>query len=203
MSLAYYVMDTETTGIKHSFHDLVEISIIRFSDKTQITKIIKAENPRNASFDALRITGKTMQDLYKGITIIEAIEAVNNFFAEDGLTPAHRCLVCHNAPFDRKFVHHAWNKHNQEFPAELWLDTLTLCRKQAAPLIAKAKENGTKRPELNLHAACDLFGVKKIAQAHNARDDSRNTYLLLKKFIADDVNFVDLIKRIPHNQDDE
>jgi DNA polymerase III epsilon subunit-like protein len=203
MAIAYYVLDTETTGIKHDFHDLIEISVIRFSDKTQISRIVRADRPQNASFDALRITGKTMRDLYHGIDKVQMVAEVNAFFEEDGLTPAHRCIVAHNAPFDRKFLHHTWTRCAKEFPAELWLDTLTLCRRQAAPLIAKAKEDGTKKPELNLHAACDLFGVRKIAQAHNARDDSRNTYLLLKKFIAEEVKFADLIKRIPHNQDDE
>lgn len=203
MAIVYYVLDTETTGIKHDFHDLIEISVIRYDDKTQISRIVRADKPQNASFDALRITGKTMRDLYNGIDKVQMVNEVNAFFNEDGLTPAHRCIVAHNAPFDRKFLHSTWTKCAQEFPAELWLDTLSLCRRLAAPMIAKAKEEGTKRPELNLHAACDLFGVKKIAQAHNARDDSRNTYLLLRKFMSDGIDFLDLIKRIPHNQDDE
>lgn len=202
MAIVYYVIDTETTGLKHNFHDLVEISIIRYTDRMQISKKVRALKPENASYDALKITGKSMKDLYEGISRTEMVEAVQNFLNDDGLTPAHRCMVAHNAPFDRKFVHHIWNSHNKVFPAELWLDTLTLSRRIAKAKGLEKDENGDKL-KFNLYAACDLFGIKKTGDAHNAQDDTRNTYLLLKTFIDNKENFIDMIKRVPQNDDDE
>jgi DNA polymerase III alpha subunit (gram-positive type) len=199
--IVYYVLDTETTGLKHNFHELTEISIIRYEDRLQMSRNVRAEKPENASYDALKITGKTIKDLYKGISCTEMIGEVEAFLEKDNLTPAHRCIVAHNASFDRKFLYFAWGKRGRKFPAELWLDTLALSKKIAT--VRGLMKKGDDKPKFNLHAACDLFGVRKIAEAHNAKDDSRNTYLLLKNFIDSNEDFLELIKRIPHSDDDD
>ena len=124
------------------------------------------------------------------------IADVEEFFAQDGLSPAHRCIIGHNISFDRGFLYHIWEKHNKQFPGELWLDTLAICRRLA-------KDKGLIKPRLNLHAACDLFGIQKIAEAHTAKADTRNNYLLMQHFIDNKIPYIDLIKRIPHFKDDE
>ena len=53
MSIVYYVIDTETTGLRQNYHEMTEIGIIRAVDRVQLWKPIKCENPQNASFDAL------------------------------------------------------------------------------------------------------------------------------------------------------
>jgi DNA polymerase III alpha subunit (gram-positive type) len=194
--ICYYILDTETSGIMCDYHDLIEISIIRYNDRLQLNRIIKADNPNRASYDALKITNKTIDDLYLGVSKKEAISDVEEFFAQDGYTPAHRCIVAHNESFDRRFLHHAWEKNNKQFPADLWLCSLAICRRIA-------KEQGLVKPKLNLHAACDLFGIEKIAAAHNAKDDTRNTYMLFQHFMDKKIPYIDLIKRIPHNRDEE
>ena len=201
MAIVYYILDTETTGLKHDFHDLVEISVIRYSDRLQLSQKVRALKPENANYDALQITGKTMKDLYEGISRTEMVEKVHHFFGMDGLTSAHRCVVAHNAPFDRKFMHHIWTKHHKNFPADLWLDTLTLSRRVAKARGLERDATGEKQ-KFNLYAACDLFGIKKQGSAHNAQDDTRNTFLLLKHFIDSGVDMLDMIKRIPHSEDD-
>jgi DNA polymerase III epsilon subunit-like protein len=193
--IIHYLVDTEETGLQTGFHDLVEISLIRFDDRVQMTRIVKAKNPKNASFDALRITGKKMSDLYKGIECEQMINEVNEFLESDGLSPQHRCIVAHNASFDRRFIHHTWDAHNKTFPANLWLDTLALCRKIT-------KRNGLIKPSLKLNDVCDLFGIKKFANAHSAAGDARNTFMLFKKFIDDNEGFIDLIKSIPHREEE-
>lgn len=198
--ISYYIIDTETTGLKHDFHDLVEISIIRFDDRLQMSRQVKALKPENANYDALQITGKTMKDLYQGIEHREMVEEANHFLNMDGLTSAHRCIVCHNAPFDRKFLHASWAKHKKVFPADLWLDTLTLSRRTAKVRGIDKKVDGEKQA-FNLYASCDLFGVKRIGTPHNAQDDTRNTYLLLKQLFDNGVDPLDFIKRIPHNDE--
>jgi DNA polymerase III epsilon subunit-like protein len=193
--IKFYTIDTEETGLQTGFHDLIEISIIRFDDRMQMTRIVKAKNPKNASFDALVITGKKMSDLYKGIECEQMITEVNEFFEQDGLTPNHRCIVAHNAPFDRRFIHHTWDAHNKSFPANLWLDTLAICRKIT-------KKQGLIKPSLKLNDVCDRFGIKKFANSHTAAGDARNTHMLLSKFIEDKEDYIELIKSIPHREEE-
>lgn len=199
MAIIYYILDTETTGLKHDFHDVVEVSLIRFNDALQMTRNVRALRPENANFDSLKIIGKSMKDLYQGISQVEMVQEVETFLSQDNLSSAHRCMVAHNAPFDRKFMHHIWERNRKQFPADLWLDTLSLC-KQAAKKRGLTKTADGEKQKFNLYAACDLFGIKKHGSAHNARDDTRNTYMLLKHFIDSKEDFINLIKRIPHDE---
>jgi len=192
MSLKYYVIDTETTGLKANYHEMTEVGIIRCEDRVQLHKVIKCENPERANFDALAITKKTMADLEKGSDKRAVVAMCNKFFAEDGATPAHRCIIAHNAPFDRKFLHALWEQCDQEFPADLWLDTIALTK-------AYAKAIGLIKPKVNLHAACDIVGIKKISEAHNAKVDSRNTYLLHRDLVeVKQVDYLPFIKTAAH-----
>jgi DNA polymerase III epsilon subunit-like protein len=172
----FYVIDTETTGLKSAYHEVCEIGIIRCTDRVQLYRHIKCEYPERASFDALNITKKSIDDLSIGIDKYQAVADCEKFFSEDGLSSKHRCIVAHNAPFDRKFLHALWKSCGKVFPADLWLDTISLTKEYA-------KKIGLIKPKVNLHAACDMVGIKKISSAHNAKSDSRNTYLLHKDLI--------------------
>jgi DNA polymerase III epsilon subunit-like protein len=191
--LQYYVIDTETTGLKSGYHEMTEIGVIRCTDRVQLWRQIKCVYPERANFDALAITKKTMSDLERGHDREAVVIETEKFFAEDGLTPAHRCIVAHNAPFDRKFLHALWEACGREFPAHLWLDTMSLTREYA-------KQTGIVKPKVNLHASCDLVGIKKISEAHNAKVDSRNTYLLHRSLIEDKkVDHLPFIKTAIHS----
>src|ERR1035437_3500109 len=178
--LQYYCCDTETTGLKSGYNEMTEVGIIRCTDRVQLWRNIRCEYPERANFDALAITKKTLADLEKGHDKNDVVIECEKFFSEDGLTPAHRCIVAHNAPFDRKFLHALWESCGKEFPAHLWLDTISLTKQfiKTTGLDEDAKRNGLPKLKVNLHAACDLVGIKKFADAHNAKVDSRNTYLL-------------------------
>jgi DNA polymerase III epsilon subunit-like protein len=199
--LKYYVIDTETTGLKANYHEMTEIGIIRCEDRVQLWRQIKCVYPERANFDALAITKKTMSDLERGIDQVAAVEECEKFFAEDGLTPAHRCIIAHNAPFDRKFLHALWEQLGKEFPAHLWLDTMSLTREflKISGIEAEHKVKGLKKPPVNLHASCDWVGIKKLSDAHNAKVDSRNTYLLHRALIEDKkVDYLPFIKTAIH-----
>lgn len=189
MSLQYYVIDTETTGLKTNYHEMTEIGIIRVTDSVQLWRQIRCAYPERANFDALAITKKSMADLDKGREKASVVEECTKFFSEDGLTPAHRCIVAHNAPFDKKFLHAMWEQCGQEFPAHLWLCTMSLSREYAKKQGLSVK--GGVKQKVNLHAACDMVGIKKISEAHNAKVDSRNTYLLYRDLV--DVKKVDYL----------
>lgn len=191
-NLKFYVIDTETTGLKAHYHEMTEIGIIRCQDRVQVWRQIKAINPERASVDALMITKKTLADLENGHDREAVVTECNKFFAEDGGTPAHRVIIAHNAPFDRKFLHALWEQCGQIFPANLWLDTMSLTRDYA-------KKIGLVKPKVNLHAACDIVGIKKISEAHNAKVDSRNTFLLHRDLVeTKNVDYLPFIKTATH-----
>jgi len=196
--IQYYIVDTETTGLKAGFHEMTELGIIRATDKVQLWKQIICENPERANYDALKITGKTLADIVKGETKEEVVAAAMRFINQDGLTPAHRCIVGHNIiPFDKKFLHALWESTNQEFPANLWLDTLSLTAeflKISDPKTLNITKTATGRVSKTLHAACDMVGIKKLSAAHNAKVDSRNNYLLWRDLV--DVKKIDYIPHI-------
>jgi len=191
MSIEFIAVDTETTGVTDQ-HEIVEISMIRCSNKVQITKFIRAEFPERASLDALKITGKTMADLRVGISKEEAVEEIEKFLNEDGLTAAHRCMVAHNEAFDRRFLQALWAKCGKSFPANMFLDTMQMTR-------SAAKNMGLVKPKVNLQAACDLFQIKKTATFHNAKMETRNTFFLWKKLSEEvGVDYLPMIKTAPH-----
>lgn len=198
MAIIYYILDTETNGLqyKNNFHEITELSILRAHDRVQLSRQVKVNNPNNSSFDALRITGKTIDDLKKGISKQQLINDVEGFLSEDNSFPEARCLVGHNIiNFDRNFLWQQWEMFNKTFPFSLYLDTLNMAKDHA-------KKLGLKKPKLNLNAACDLLGVKKSAGAHNAKSDTRNCYLLWEKLMQE-VNHLDHIKRISHKNENE
>jgi len=200
--LHYYVIDTETTGLKQNYHEMTEIGIIRCADRVQLWRQIKCVYPERANFDALAITKKTMADLENGHDARAVVEECNKFFAEDGSTPAGRCIVAHNAPFDRKFLHALWETHGLEFPAHLWLDTMSLTKeylKKVDQSQIKIVKTATGRVSTQLHACCDMVGVKKISEAHNAKVDSRNTFLLHRSLVEEkQVDYLPFIKTAIH-----
>lgn len=192
--LNYFLVDIETTGLSTSLHDIIEISLIRMHDKMQLNRKIRAKNPKTASMDALKITGKVPADLYKGIELEQAIDDVNNFLNSDGLLPSDRCMVGHNVlSFDKRWLHAKWTKYEREFPAQYWVDTLAMSRE-----LVKLKGISGK-PSLKLHAACDLFGVKKTSEAHNSKDDTKSNYYLWMKLKEENIDHLKYIKSFPHS----
>lgn len=199
--LAYYIIDLETTGLKSEYHEVFEISIIRATDRVQLSRTIKCEMPERASLAALEITGKTMADLETGLSKEAVVEECHKFLQEDGLTPAHRCIVGHNIyAFDRRFLHALWASTSKEFPAHLWLDTLPMIKVYAKQLPPVLDDYGRIiKQKHHLQAACDLAGIKKFAQAHSAKMDSRNSYLLWKDLVeSKNMDYLSFIKTAVH-----
>lgn len=191
MALHYYIIDTETTGLKSGFHEIVQLSVIRCQDDFQKTMNICAKYPERADKQALAITKKSIYDIQQGIDRNLAVEQLNTFFADDQKTSEHRCIVAHNAPFDRRFLHALYESCGQIFPADLWMCTKEFSRKLA-------KRMGVIKPKLTLDASLERAGIEKRAGAHNAVVDSLNTLDLWKKLMSENLGHVSIIKRVPH-----
>jgi DNA polymerase III epsilon subunit-like protein len=189
----YYIIDLETTGLSSIYHEITEVSIIRCVDKVQLSEMVRCDHPERASYDALRITGKSIEDLKNGISKAEIIEKIDRFLQKDGVTRAHRCFVGHNAiAFDKKFLHQLYSIYNKQCPVDLWMDTMLMVKHFI-------KERGIKT-KVNLHASCDLLGIKKYSTAHSAKSDTRNTYLLWKNLLeVQNMNHLPFIKTAVHD----
>lgn len=189
--LTYYCIDTETTGLKPGWAEITQISIIRNSDRHQLSLYIRPEFPERASEEALRKTGRTQADLYRGDSKLKAITAIDNFLSQDGLTPAHRCIIGHNCNFDQRFVHALWEEHEKPFMADLWANTQALAREFA-------KKNGIPKPKLTLGASLQMLSIKAAPGEHEAVADARNAYLLWNKALDLGLDHLAVIKNIPH-----
>lgn len=200
--LIFYIFDLETTGLSSKIHEIDEISIIRCSDRTQLTTMVRCDNPERANYDALKVTGKTVEDLCNGISKEEAVSLVDKFLEEDGATSAHRCFIGHKViTFDKKFIHAMYSQVGKELPVDLWMDTWEMMKHyvKSSGLKDEAKKKGEKI-SLTLQASCELMGIKKFSQAHSSKFDTRNNYLLYKHLIEDkQIDYLPFIKTFVHN----
>lgn len=193
MSLFYYVVDTETSGLKAEFHEIIELSFIRFSDRNQLTRKIRAEFPERANPESLKAIGRTPKSLREGISKEEAVNDLLSFLEQDQLTPEHRVIIAHNAPFDRRFLHALFKSVGKELPINNWLCTQKLARQET-------KKLGIVKPKLTLEASLGHFNIEPFdGQNHTALQDSRNLYKLAKYFFDNNINYVSKIERKPHN----
>ena len=187
----YYIIDTETTGLSAGFNEKFQISIIRETDKHQISRNIKIEFMDRVSPDAMRVTGKTKQDLIIGDSKDSVVKEIDDFLNADGSTPEGRVFVAHNAPFDQRFCHALWASVKKTFPANYWLDTKEISRMWQ-------KKNGIAKPELSLGASLIKNGLVALPGAHNAIVDARNAFILYKSAKDAKINYLSLIKKKEH-----
>jgi DNA polymerase III alpha subunit (gram-positive type) len=193
MAISFYVLDLETTGLSKDIHEITELCLIRAEDRMTLNRQVKVNHPENASFDAMKITGKSFDDLKKGISPIQLIKDVEDFLAQDGIPPSHKCLIGHNlTAFDRVFLWKLWEDNNKKFGFDMYLDTLHMARDYG-------KKIGLIKPKLSLGASCDLLQIKKVAGEHNASSDTKNTYFLWERLMKE-VDYLKHIKRLPHNE---
>lgn len=191
--ILYYILDLETSGLSEKKHEVTQISLIRCSDRHQLNKFIKAEHPETASYEALRITGRTLKDIVTGENKEDVIEFVESFLNQDGAEYENRCMVGHNVHrFDIRFAHTLWSKVGKTFPANLWLDTIPFTKSYAT-------YNGIDANKFTLEASLDILGIRKTSEFHDAKLDTQNNYKLWTKLMNSGIDHLPHIKRVPHN----
>jgi len=215
MSINYYIIDTETSGLSVDVHEINQISVLRVIDKEQLTLQVKVRHPHVYSPQALEVQGITPSDLKIGVPIEEAVESVDMFLKEDCKTQAHRCIIAHNAPFDRKFIHRAWDLCGKEFLADLWLCTQSFSKRHVAKhrngeKIAQAQvqagidikrdKYGALKPKFGLNNFMIGVGLTPKVGAHSAEVDVQNTIELYSWLMNSNTEHVSLISRDPHKE---
>lgn len=212
--ILYYILDTEVTGLSVDVHEINQLSVMRVADEEQLSLQIKVKKPHVYNAQSLEIQGIRPSDLKEGIPLEEAVDMVDMFLAEDGKTKAHRCIIAHNAPFDRKFVHRAWDNVDKEFPADLWMCTQSFgkryVKKHGGDKIAKLQKDagidiktdkyGKLKPKFGLNNFMIGVGLDPKAGAHQAKVDVQNTLSLYHWLMNSNTEHVSLISRIPHKE---
>lgn len=204
----FYIVDTETLGLSCGYHEINQISIIRVSDGFQKSINIAVDYPERASQQALDIQKKTKWDLKIGIPKEEAVEEIDAFLEEDGLTPGHRCMVAHNSSFDRRFIHALWDSVAKAFKADLWMCTKQFTQKFAKrvgpekimSLQKTASGQSFDKPKFTLEMCMYAVGLNPKFGAHSAIIDTQNTLQLFKNLMDQKLEYVSLIKRQPHHE---
>lgn len=191
MGLEFYVIDTETTGLKAGFNEVTDVSIIRCSDRNQLTQKVKINFPERASDQALEITGRKFEDLLGGEAKEKVVDLCNNFFAQDGKTDEHRCIVAHNAAFDKRFCHALWGSCGKQFPAICWMDTIKFAKNWS-------KKIGQVPKDFKLGTVLKFAKITPLPGVHKADSDARNTYLIWKKGMNLNIDYLGTIVRYPH-----
>lgn len=186
-----YILDSETTGLDPKRHELIELSVIRYSDRFQFSRHLRALNPRAADPKALQVSGKSYWDLTKGDHPTDVLNRLEEWLAEDGADPAHRLFVGHNVAYDRNMLHATYKRLSRSsFPALYWLDTMALTR-------SFCKKAGLKPESFKLKNSLATMNVKPVPGEHHAKEDAQNTYLLYRK-VVEQVDHLPLIKPFPY-----
>lgn len=196
-SYIIYVIDTETTGLIHSVHDVIEISAIRLIDtgsgftEEQKTWLVKALNPSSAEMEALKINGHKLEDIswqteYGKNNYVDANDVVadiEKWILEDGFSSMDRIFAGQNPIFDIEALKSLWKKTGNEntFPFSLERNNRIIDTKQIAAFIDVC--NGKRRLRYDLSGLVKSFGIKK-GKAHRAAEDTKMTADLLVKFIT-------------------
>lgn len=189
--IEFYILDTETNGLRVNHHELTQICVIRKRDRMRYDCTIRALYPERSEPMALRITGKTHDDLRKGVDSRVAVETFEKFLNTDGHKPSHRCIVAHNRSFDQRFLHALWTQHKKDFPADLWVDTIPMFK-------SWAKKQAMVKPSAKLDSVAAVLGTTQVKGLHNAVSDSKILYYVFNKLEELGEDFLEFAKRIPH-----
>lgn len=189
--------------MKTGYHEINQISVLRCSDEKQLCLKIAVNFPSRANPVSLEIQGITLADLREGLDKKDALTQIHNFIEEDGSSQRHRCIIAHNASFDRRFCHMEWDAVDLAFPADLWLCTQKFGKKyvKSKNLEARvASAQHEKKPKFGLNPLLVGLGLNVVEGAHDAGVDVTNTNTLFKFFMESGVEHVSSMERKPHKE---
>lgn len=177
-----FYFDVETTGINWWENDITQLGfIIEIDGEIKVEKdlLAKPVNWKTISPEALKVTGKTIEDLekhppaeemYKELVDTMA-QYVDKFDKNDKFYPAG-----YNVQFDLYFLEEFFRRNNDKYLGSL----INWKRLDPLPILYMMDFNGSMRlPNYKLETVCNHFGIE--IKAHDAFSDIRATRDLLHK----------------------
>mgnify|MGYP000171832325 FL=1 len=167
----FIVIDTETTGLKPSQDELLEISAIKYSNQKPIECLTALIKPKKIISNSITNINHIDNNLVKNSpNIQEVINSFSNFISGYN-------LVGYNIDFDLRFLYvnglELFNEKREFY------DVLIMCRKYFS---------GWGLTNYKLDTICDFYNIYR-PQAHRATEDALATGQL----------FIDIGKKITNS----
>lgn len=177
----FVVLDTETTGLKYSSNEIIDIAAIRFRGFRPIEKFSTLLTPIKSIPKEVTAINHITDEMVKGKPCFQQVAAsLIDFIGDDN-------IVGHNLQFDLKYIVHYGA--DVSVKKRKYYDTLTIAKKT----IKKVKMKWDKEledyiedydsdgvPDYKLETLCAYFGIINI-DAHRAESDAIATGLLFQK----------------------
>ncbi len=179
----YVVIDTETTGLKCTSDEIIEVAAIRFRGFEPVEKFVTLSAPSKPIPEQITEINHITDEMVAGKPCFQQIAAsLVEFIGEDN-------IVGHNLPFDLKFiVHYGANVTERK---RKYYDTLAIAQKTIKKVRMKwDKEyeeyvedfNSTGISDYKLKTLCFYLGLP-YQGAHRAEADALATGLLFQSLI--------------------
>lgn len=173
------VFDTETTGLKHQKHEIIELAFITYifddeGNRKELLRFeskIKPENIHLAEPEALAINGYEEKEWKDAPEFSEIYDIVKEAFESSEL------LMGQNLIFDLRFLNEMCKRNNLESPNyPPYLDS-----KATADRLVN--EGWIKRSSMDY--LCEYYGVESCGRAHTALVDCERTIKVWDKLQKD------------------
>jgi DNA polymerase III epsilon subunit family exonuclease len=168
MKVIYF--DTETTGLKATEHEIIELAMLIVEDKRIVEEYDKFINiGKDLPSNIVDLTGITDEML-----ILEGVSEKS--VADDlkaNLTPG-TWMIAHNCQFDLSFVYALLKRHYPDEAEEIignlnWIDTVTVLKDR-------------KEFPHRLNHAVKHYGIEEV-NFHRAIDDTKALYNVVQAMI--------------------
>jgi len=173
------VMDTETTGLKHSSHEIIEIALIsyviseggeRYVTKSFSTKV-KPRHIERASPKALEINHYKESEWASAPDIANVLPIIKKYIDESDV------MIGQNLIFDLRFVSDAFEKNGHEAPNyPAYIDTKAM---------ADVLRRSNKIQRSSMDYLCEHYDINFAGKAHSAMTDCERTMKVWDKLLED------------------
>jgi len=163
----FAILDTETTGLDPTVHEIIEVCIYKPKCGTTFTTKIKPEHLEFANPKALEINGYNEEDWANAISFDEAVLTIGQHLHG-------HIVVGHNVQFDLNMIKGNLQRSQYKDLVRIpyhCIDTVTLAQEHLVPLGLES---------VSLDSIRGFLGIYKD-KAHTAHKDVMDTAYLFKK----------------------
>ncbi len=180
---SFVVIDTETTGLRYSTNEVIDIAAIRFVNFKPVAKFSTLLSPHKPIPEEVTNINHITDEMVAGKPCFQQIaESLLDFIGDDN-------IVGHNLPFDLKFIVHYGA--NVCLKKRKYYDTLSIAQKSIKKVRMKWDKDIEDYVEdydsdgvdnYKLGTLCSYLGIIN-RDAHRAESDAIATGLLFRKLV--------------------